>query len=408
MGATAFLPTLTTGLQAGALVPMEVIGEDMQVKLVKPMEIGKTTELTLEPGHYLVRAYLPSGETLSTQMEVGEDRRVTVMMESARPSPPITPTSPFAAFLGFVTRGVVHSLMKDIGFRTITDDAISPDLDQPPPFLLFLWEHDLSVTGRPGPFRQIPFPEASRPQGVGTPGKISPAREIEIPLALGQFCLQVEDPGRKLAKFVALPPADPVKVQIDGSQSQGTDADRLKVSVRGTNPRAESLLTYLSRGAFEAARTVGGAVLDDAEESLREKGKDPSGAAIGGYFLLRAAQPDRLHDWTGNLADRFPWLPDGCVIHAWHLLKQEESDPKRARKRLLEAEQRGLPLYTQGLRLLFDGLNLFARHDPDDREVGAALERVRPYAEAADWSARTTTFYGDTPGNPKPPPRTLR
>ncbi len=306
MGATAFLPTLTTGLQAGALVPMEVIGEDMQVKLVKPMEIGKTTELTLEPGHYLVRAYLPSGETLSTQMEVGEDRRVTVMMESARPSP-------------------------------------SPDLDQPPPFLLFLWEHDPSVTGRLGPFRQIPFPEASRPQGVGTPRKLSPAREIEIPLTVGQFCLQVEDPGRKLAKFVALPPADPVKVQIDGSQFQGTDADRLKVSVRGTNPGAESLLTYLSRGAFEAARTVGGAVLDDAEMNLQRKGKDPSGAAIGGYFLLRAEQLDRLHDWTGNLAERFPWLPDGCVIHAWHLLKQEESDPKRARKRLLEAEQRGLP-----------------------------------------------------------------
>ena len=77
--------------------------------------------------------------------------------------------------------------------------------------------------------------------------------------------------------------------------------------------------------------------------NLQRKGKDPSGAAIGGYFLLRAEQLDRLHDWTGNLAERFPWLPDGCVIHAWHLLKQEESDPKRARKRLLEAEQRGLP-----------------------------------------------------------------
>ena len=106
MGATAFLPTLTTGLQAGALVPMEVIGEDMQVKLVKPMEIGKTTELTLEPGHYLVRAYLPSGETLSTQMEVGEDRRVTVMMESARPSPSpdLTSRRPSCSSCGSMTR----------------------------------------------------------------------------------------------------------------------------------------------------------------------------------------------------------------------------------------------------------------------------------------------------------------
>ena len=85
---------------------MEVIGEDMQVKLVKPMEIGKTTELTLEPGHYLVRAYLPSGETLSTQMEVGEDRRVTVMMESARPSPSPTSTSrrPSCSSCGSMTR----------------------------------------------------------------------------------------------------------------------------------------------------------------------------------------------------------------------------------------------------------------------------------------------------------------
>jgi hypothetical protein len=35
---------------------------------------------------------------------------------------------------------------------------------------------------------------------------------------------------------------------------------------------------------------------------------DPIAAAVGAYALLRFAELDRLHDWTANLYDRFPYL----------------------------------------------------------------------------------------------------
>jgi hypothetical protein len=122
-------------------------------------------------------------------------------------------------------------------------------------------------------------------------------------------------------------------------------------------------------------------------------------AAIGGYCRLRAARFEELHNWTKNLDESFDWLPDGAVIHAWHRLQGESPDLRSARARLLEAERRGLPLFTSGLRLLFDGLSAFNRQDTADRDTEQALLRLRPYAAAADRRA-PTTFTGKSPTEP--------
>ena len=178
--------------------------------------------------------------------------------------------------------------------------------------------------------------------------------------------------------------------------------DPLTVLVSSGNLQAELLLGYLADGSLEMARRIGDALIDDAERLLEEKVGDPSAAAVGGYYLLRARRLDLLHDWSRNLANLFQWLPDGAVIHAWHLLRQEKPDIGQARARLLEAERRGLPLYTQGLRLLFDGLDLLSRKFRGDEELQGALGRVQRYAVAANWRAMTTTFYGGTPSEPQP------
>ena len=207
-----------------------------------------------------------------------------------------------------------------------------------------------------------------------------------------------------MTKFVALTPSER-GVEVLVLRDDVLDADPFNVVVNGGNAQATALLSYLDEGAFAQARMVSEQVVDLAEQWLHDKPEDPVSAAIGGYYLLRAGQLDKLHDWTNNLANRIKWLPDGCVIDAWHLLRQAKSEPDRARERLLEAENRGLPLLTQGLRLLLDGLSLFHRRENRDTMVGAALERLRRYASAADWSAPTTTFFAhDSPYQPMTPP----
>jgi hypothetical protein len=183
------------------------------------------------------------------------------------------------------------------------------------------------------------------------------------------------------------------------------------VKVVSMDARAETLLHYLGAGAADAARSIAGEVIADAEQMLRDKVVNPMGAAIGGYYLLGVGALERLHDWPNNFANWIDWLPDSAVIHAWQLLRTQGDGPgdrqEQARRRLLQATQRGLPVYSVGVRLLIDGLELFAdAGGGSDDEVKQALRTIRPYAAAMDWSQELTLFYGQDPWTPLSQPIT--
>ena len=59
---------------------------------------------------------------------------------------------------------------------------------------------------------------------------------------------------------------------------------------------------------------------------------------------------------------------------------------------------------TEGMRLLIDGLQLFADYaqanGQSDDSIHSALENVRRRAAAVDWNQRLTTFYGSRPDSP--------
>jgi hypothetical protein len=190
---------------------------------------------------------------------------------------------------------------------------------------------------------------------------------------------------------------------------------------------AEALSHYLNSGSLEAATMVADQITpqgqqfaevgealgaDVAEEMLGNKLPNPFGAVVGGYYLLRIHNYDRLHGWPANFVNWVPWLPDAAVIHGWQLLRTAgEGGRGLARTRLLQAAERGLPVMTEGLRLLIDGLQIFADNaragEQPDEQVEDALERLRRYATAADWNQRLTTFYGADPDNPSLEPVTL-
>jgi hypothetical protein len=118
-------------------------------------------------------------------------------------------------------------------------------------------------------------------------------------------------------------------------------------------------------------------------------------------LLLRIRETDRLHDWGANIYNWFTNMPDAQVIHDWQLLNRRGApDRAIARDRLLRAAELGVPAYTEGLRLLFEGLRMMHGTDETDQAVGAALESVRKYANACDWSSSMTTYWCRTPPEP--------
>ena len=361
-----------------APVAVEVFDQLMQRVWSGSLSLSERHELDVPAGHYTVRAYMPSGEIVVAQAEVQSGtiapQDVVLFPESVSPRESLA--------WAYVLKGAARA---DPEVRVLgeIDGVIAP--------WVCLWERTLNGDWIPRPLSPGVLDQTIRQQDARALGA------LRLRLSDGQHWLQV-GAANAPTKFIALPPSDvhETRVLLLQEERPDRDNDMLNVLVDSGDSEAEAMLGYLSIGAFDAARR--------AERLLQRKRDNPVGAAIGGYYLLRAGDTRRL-DWTSNLANWFPWLPDGAVIHAWLLLRQHEPDQDVARERLLEAARRGIPIYTQGLRLLYDGLSVYYSRGMDtDSEVREALGRVGSYAAAADWEAQTTTFYAHHPTEPDPSP----
>jgi hypothetical protein len=111
---------------------------------------------------------------------------------------------------------------------------------------------------------------------------------------------------------------------------------------------------------------------------------DPYAAAVGAYLLLKLQRFDLMRTWAKNLADRFMELPDGCVIWASQLAQERPESLDEIRSYYTMAVQRGLPVYTEGLRLLMDGLRLLG-------PIGqASLQELRSKLGEVLWGSPVT------------------
>ena len=217
-----------------------------------------------------------------------------------------------------------------------------------------------------------------------------------------RYMLQIGGPAAGW-KLISLPPNFELMTLVRPATS-ATAEHPVDVVVCSDHWVVESLLRLLQRGEVGRAKELA----ETAEDLLFGKVSNPLAAAVGGYYLLRVNALERMHNWAGNLAGWFEWLPDGAVIRAWQLLGEAPGRPEteanaklaEARGHLLDAAGRGVPVYTEGLRLLRDGLLSFHRMDPNDEEVAAAWARIGEYAEAADWSSPVTAFLGERPDAP--------
>lgn len=348
--------------------------------------LGDTHHLNVALGDYLVQATLPSGETKMEEATVSGRGNVPVKLDIAGASP-----SENLAWAQISRPEILDS----------SDDALSS--------LQSVWLRLWRNAGD-GVWNLVPWPvqQATRYQGIVQ-------YELSFLGRPGQYYVQIGGPDVPW-RLVAVP-ADNVRVIVKGHwiKSDANDPEQRRVEVEVGTPKqrcidvevgtldtnAEVLLGYLRGGQVDSAQEVSKSW--QAQRLLEQKIKNPTLAAVAGYFLLSLQHLDDVHRiWTDNLANWIKWLPDGAVINAHYLLRSDKpQDFPTARDRLIEATVRGLPVYTRGLRLLRDGLALF---EDDERyvtsAVSSALKLVRRYCAAADWDSTTTAFVGADPMTP--------
>ena len=208
-------------------------------------------------------------------------------------------------------------------------------------------------------------------------------------------------------RFIALPPAHELKCLIKPNDGPTKIVHPLEITITTENWEAETILSLLGKNANEKAEELyENSYLKEvsAQDLLYSKMTNPSAAAIGAYYLLRLEKFDRLHNWAMNLANWKEWMPDGPVIWAWQLIKEGRRSGtinlEEVRSRLLQAVDRGIPIYTEGLKLLLEGLKLLNYTNREDEDIKKALLKVSAYTESANWNSTVTMFNGEHPERP--------
>jgi len=190
--------------------------------------------------------------------------------------------------------------------------------------------------------------------------------------------LEIETPDDRLALITI--PGNIRRISTHAITTPRQQRIIYKVRMQSDQPAQDTILNYLRLGKMDAAQGML-PWAPTSEQLLSDKRSDPYAAAVGAYLLLRLQHFELLHDWPRNLADWMEFLPDGCVIWATQLMRQKPESVDEIRTYLLRAVGRGLPVFTEGLRLLLDGLVLLGK----DGE--AAHRKVREQAGATRWES---------------------
>lgn len=219
-------------------------------------------------------------------------------------------------------------------------------------------------------------------------------------LPVGQHYLQIGS-GSSQPRMTAIPAGRASFVLRPVARYNNDEAAGLPVDIEidaGTT-EAQVLLGYLTNGDLERAQVIGKDVL--VPRISGDRRLDPTTAVLSAYYCLACRDFERLTQLVDYLSQWKNSLPDYAVIAAWKSFRQDPPAVEVGRDFLLEAVRCGIPIYTRGLRLLTDGLRMVE----DDRDlcndnVRRAGNRLRQFAQMADWRPPFTTFSAVHPNKP--------
>jgi hypothetical protein len=424
-------------LESGVLVEIRALAPSGRSRLVQrvPVPVGQSNSyrnVDLEPGRYELTACLPSGELLSQTVDVAEQPGSLDVVLQGESSPhewlswqhllgnvpgrkdfkilssSIQPASrrDFGENLSYSISGEPEDLPEPAAKLWLVPaapiDPVWPRLDQGlaqlapgkpvDPAQLFppgAEARDIPLQGDP------PYAVARLDRGVAfnfdRRAYLVCRRDSEAILCAMPYPWPQSD-GSGEALVEATLAVDEESLESGLTDSMEKPGWSVRTSVR--DRFLGSVLSYLSSGDAASAREL----LQPARELLFDKMVNPMAAAGGGYILVdewvrgssQLGSDTRWHSWIDNLSNWFPWLPDGAILQGWLALRRRDQPPDlgKARVALLEAERRGIPIYTAGVRRLSDGLMLLAgeaqRKGAPDPEVDEAMARVRRLAWQVD------------------------
>lgn len=190
------------------------------------------------------------------------------------------------------------------------------------------------------------------------------------------------------------------------------DAPAVSVAVSFGDRLTDEAVRLRARSALSELAAIAKHLTD---EEVRGLGAKPTCAAVCLlYLLLREREPETVQLALQGLPPAAAESPDAAIIKAE--LTARAGDHRTAVDRLLEAMQRGMPFFGQGLTNLTDRLHLYEtltrKRGPDDppsdiawsaddhAAVKTALRKVTPFSANCDFSAPVTTYSGLHPAEP--------
>jgi hypothetical protein len=380
----------------GVPLAAEVVSANGAVQTVVLMvsENQPATAQVSAPGQYLVRAELPSGRWVAQVAEV--------LTNPATLAPAATLDLSLAAAIPAVSKPILPP--KKQGFpnftpllwaqRMLTYQLSIPHVEfSSPPArtrLDFGWFQKWSLGGDDG-IDLVLQPNAAANQDLDLPGNARLERHpgwMANRLDVRPLLAQVRTAQGEQA-LVVWPPAGesyPLNLQVEENQ-RNPDAPSLSAAVSSGDRMVDALFAYVGIGALASARAASPILIAKAETFLYEKNEDPVRACLAAYTLLSVGALPHPQ-WLANLANRFQFLPDGDIANAWYLLRTGVYD--KARSYFQSALAKGLPMYTEGVRLLRNGLNFVAELFPNDSETKSAAVLANRLANVANLDSKLT------------------
>ncbi|HXT69968.1 MAG TPA: hypothetical protein VN700_09450 [Vicinamibacterales bacterium] len=209
-----------------------------------------------------------------------------------------------------------------------------------------------------------------------------------------QVVLQLVVPGRPGIVLVVpnQPGGPPVRVTLTRS------GDELTFDAHLNNELAD--LVIRDSTEIERRKRIGNTM--ELRGLLQEKSSDAVAAAAGAVGLLGIDEAERVHSWLINLANWFPWLPDGAALAAESCARNGQDE--EAVRFLSLLEHRGLPLFSDSLAFALDRLRRYERSKTEligDRKMITRIRRrLQPYAEFGVSGRALTTFRAVHPNHP--------
>ncbi|WP_257039705.1 CATRA system-associated protein [Streptomyces sp. OV198] len=343
---------------AGTPLPVDVVDLRQRVVARQLLSVGTPVAFELPPGEYAVRALLPSGHAVGGEFLPVDASRCTLRLGDLAPQPWLE-----ASAL------LVPQRVTTFGSLDAPEYARA---------WLRLW------CLRDGQWTIADWPDTQVERAAeGT-------RLVLNDLPADPCVLQLGNPPAD-CQMVRLPPGPRTAVVVQATPAR---QPRLVLSVLSPDPAAHALLGYLAIGAVHQADVIA--------ETLTAPSVSWLGSVALGYHLIRKrAAPET---WPECVLDRSTGTADGAVIASWHLLERMRSGATdgsvgAVRTAFSEAGALGLPVCTEGLRLLVEGFRLIeeAAIQGPVRERFAAATRC---LAAADTAAPLLTFTGTRPDAP--------